>query len=248
MHRQPHAGHSVTRLTLFLVAAAVLVTAAVAAAPAVAAPTATELALEPQRPTVTWNATAVLNGVLQTDTAVPLPVDGQQVLVQYREPRSSLWITADTITNTPAEYGTGAYTYSWRIVQSYYWRMVFEGTADYAADTSQIVYVKVRPVLGKPACPASIKVRKRFTVSGSLKPQFDAGSRTVKVRAQRYSSGRWRTFGTYAATNADSGAASAYSARISISRTGKYRFYASSAGSSTFASARSAFSRSLRVK
>ena len=91
------------------------------------------------------------------------------------------------------------------------------------------MYVKVKPVLGKPACPSSIKAGKKFTVSGSLKPRYPAGSKNVKVKAQRYASGKWKAYKTYTATTADSGSYSKYSVRLSISKKGKYRFYATTA-------------------
>ena len=170
--------------------------------------------------------------------------------MQYSTSPSGPWTTtADSpITNSAAPYASGEYTYSWTATHKYYWRMVFEGTAEWGPRTSGVVYVKVVPVIGRPSRPSSIKHGKKFTVSGSLKPHYRSGSKNVKVRAQRYSSGKWRTYRTYTATTRDSGSYSKYSVRLSISRTGKYRFYATTAKTTTLAAGKSAYSRSMRVK
>jgi hypothetical protein len=246
---QRHPASSAPRLLLLFVVA-LLAVAAVAAVPAAAAgPAQTTLTVEPQAPIVNWDATAILNGTLQTATEPPLPVDGQLVYVEYSTSPSGPWTRVlPPITNDSAAYGTGAYTYSFEGSRNYYWRMVFLGTAAYAPVTSQYVQVKVRPLLGKPTGPASVKAKKKFTVSGSLKPKAAAGSKTVKVKAQRYASGKWRTYKTWLAKNANSGSYSKYSVRISISKKGKYRFYATTANTSSFAAAWSAYSRSLRVR
>jgi hypothetical protein len=233
---------------LLLVAAALVVAAVVAAAPAAAAPTPTSLTVTPQSPSVTWGATAVLNGVLQTTVDPIQPVDRQQVRVEYSATSGAPWLLAATVTNTAAPYSSGTYTYSWTAERNYYWRFVYEGTAEWGPQTSSFVLVKVKAAVGKPACPKSIKAGKKFTVSGSLKPRFSKGSRTVTVRAQRYTSGKWKPYKTYRATNADSGAYSKYSVRIKITKKGKYRFYATTATTTSFAAARSVYSRTLRVK
>jgi hypothetical protein len=110
------------------------------------------------------------------------------------------------------------------------------------------VYVTVVPVIGKPSCPSSIKHGKKFTVSGSLKPRYPSGSKNVSIKAQRYSSGHWKAHKTYAAVTTNSGSYSKYSLRFSISKTGKYRFYATTANTTTLAAGKSAYSRNMRVK
>ena len=235
------------RLLLLLVVALTAV-AAVAAAPAAAAPTTTVLTVTPQSPSVTWGAKAVLNGVLQTTVDPIQPVDQQQVRVEYSATSGGPWTLAGTVTNTAAPYSSGAYTYSWTATSTSYWRFDFLGTAEWAPYPSNVVLVKVRAAVGKPACPKSVKAGKKFTVSGSLKPRFPKGARTVTVKAQRYANGKWKPYKSYRATNADSGAYSKYSVRIKITRKGKYRFYGMTAATSTLAAGRSAYSRTLRVK
>jgi hypothetical protein len=240
--------HATRGRIVLLLLVVVLVGAAVAATPAGAAPTPTTLTVTAQSATVTWGARAVLNGVLQTTADPPLPVDQQQVLVQYAAQSIGPWTTAATVTNTAALYSSGAYTYSWTAGRNLYWRMNFLGTAQWASTPGAVLYVKVKPAIGKPACPSSVKHGKKVTVSGSLKPRYPAGAKNVKVKAQRYASGKWKAYKTYTATTADSGSYSKYSVRLSISKTGKYRFYATTADTTTLAAGKSAYSRSMKVK
>jgi hypothetical protein len=240
-------GDAILRRCLPLVVVAVLVAAAVATAPAAAA-TSTTLTVTAQSSSVNWGATAVLNGILQTTEAPARPVDQQQVRVQYAGTSIGPWTTAATVTNTAAPYSSGEYTYSWPAARNYYWRMDFAGTAEWAPAPGAVVYVKVMPVLGKPSCPSSVMHGKKFTVSGSLQPKYPSGSKNVTVNAQRYSGGKWKAYKAYTATTANSGSYSKYSVKLSISKKGKYRFYATTADTSALAAGKSAYSRSMKVK
>ena len=233
---------------LLVVTAALVLAAAVAAAPAAAAPTPTVLIVTPQSPSVTWGAKAVLSGVLQTTVDPIQPVDQQQVRVEYSATSGDPWLPAGTVTNTAAPYTSGAYIYSWTAERNYYWRFVYDGTAEWAPQTSVFVLVKVKAAVGKPACPRSVKAGKKFTVSGSLKPRFPKGAKTVTVKAQRYTNGKWRPYKSYRATNAVSGEYTKYLVRLKITKKGKYRFYGTTVATSTLAAGKSAYSRTLKVK
>jgi hypothetical protein len=240
-----HRGRTGTALLLLLAA---LVVALALSAPALAK-VSTTLTVTAQSTSVNWSSTAILNGILQTTSASPLPVDGEQVLVQYATSADAvLWTTAATVTNAAAPYSSGQYTYSWKAARNYYWRMRYEGSSQYEGITGNVVYVKVKPVIGKPSCPSKIKAKKKFTVSGSLKPRYAPGSKTVKVNIQISSNHKWKAYKTYKATNANSGSYSKYSVKISISKKGKYRFYGTTANTSTLAAGKSAYSRTLTVK
>lgn len=240
-----HRGRSGKALLLLL---AVLVVGLVLSAAAFAAPKSTTLTVTAQSTSVNWSSTAILNGILQTTDNPPLPVDQQQVLVQYATSADALvWTTAATVTNSAAPYSSGEYTYSWKAARNYYWRMKYDGGAQWGPATGNVVYVKVKPVIGKPSCPSSIKHGKKFTVSGSLKPKYAAGSKTVTVKVQIYSNKKWKAYKSFKATNANSGTYSKYSVKISISKKGKYRFYGTTADTSTLAAGKSAYSRTLKV-
>jgi hypothetical protein len=237
-----------------LLAVALVVVAAVAAAPAAAAsasaaaPTPTILTVTAQSTSVNWGAQAVVNGVLQTTVEPIQPVDQQQVRVEFSPSSIGPWTLAQTVTNSAAPYTSGAYTYNWTANRNYYWRMNFAGTAEWAPYVGNVVLVKVKAVVGKPSCPSSVKAGRQFTVSGSLKPKFPAGSKTVTVKAQRYVSGKWSAYKNYRAANANSGSFSKYSVKIKITKKGKYRFYGVTADTNTLAAGKSAYSRTMRVK
>ena len=104
------------------------------------------------------------------------------------------------------------------------------------------------PDLGAPVCPKRAKHGAAFAVSGSLAPRFPAGSKTVTVTAFRFVKGAWRPLRSYAAVNADAGAASRYSVRVTLKTPGRYRFRASTAATAEWLAATSAWSRTLSVK
>jgi hypothetical protein len=245
MHRR------IVLLAIALVAVAAATAASAAAASAAspaAAPTPTILTVSAQSTSVNWGAQAVVNGVLQTTVEPVQPVDQQQVRVEFSPSSIGPWTLAATVTNEDEPYTSGAYTHNWTANRTYYWRMNFPGTAEWAPYVGNVVLVKVKAVVGKPSCPSSVKAGKQVTVSGSLKPKFPAGSKTVTVKAQRYVSGKWNAYKSYKATNANSGSFSKYSVKIKITKKGKYRFYGVTADTTTLAAGKSAYSRTIKVK
>jgi hypothetical protein len=231
-----------------LVAFVLVLLVLVAAAPVAAAPAGTAFRVTPQSAEVVWGTTLILNGVLQVDVAPPLPLDRQVVQVQRSSGPGGPWAAAGTITNEAGPYSSGAYAYSELATATWYWRMRFAGTGQWAAAVSNVVKVAVSPVLGKPACPKRAVVGSKVRVHGSLKPNFKAGSKSVEVKVQRYSGGRWKAYMTRAARTSDSGSYSEYSVKIAFSARGKYRFRAVKPADGAFAEGKSAFSRSLRVQ
>ena len=93
------------------------------------------------------------------------------------------------VTSPAGPYATGVGEYSIAVMpmQTTYYRFQWEGDANYqAADPSDVVPVQVKPSLGKPSCPSSVKKSgHKFTVSGSVKPGA-AVSPAVKIKAYRY--------------------------------------------------------------
>ena len=85
--------------------------------------------------------------------------------------------------------------------------------------------MQVKPSLGKPSYPSSVKSGHKFTVSGSVKPGAPTGP-AVKVRAYRKnSSGAYASYKTYSTTISGT----TYKASIKINKTGKYKFKATTA-------------------
>jgi len=107
-------------------------------------------------------------------------------------------------------------------------RYVAAPLSPYGGSTSRVVRVSTRPYLSRPVPPRSVKARRAFTVSGTLKPQATAGTKTVKVKIYRYRRGHWRLVKSVWATNVNSGDFSKYRLRMRLARRAKYRFRATS--------------------
>ena len=78
-----------------------------------------------------------------------------------------------------------------------------------------------KPVLGTPTNPKSVKKSRSFTVSGSVKPGSPGGP-SVKLKAYRLKAGKWVAYKYYSAKVTGT----KYSAKVKITRTGKFRFMA----------------------
>jgi gamma-glutamylcyclotransferase (GGCT)/AIG2-like uncharacterized protein YtfP len=84
----------------------------------------------------------------------------------------------------------------------------------------------VRPLLGVPKVPSSVRSRRSFTVYGTLRPHFSAGERTVKVKVYRYKNRHWVFVKQVSTTNTDSGSNTRYAVKVKLTTRGKYRFRA----------------------
>ncbi len=234
---------------LLLLALAVLVAAALASpAAAVADPVPTKLTVTAQKKPVYWGSKGILNGILQTAEAAPRPLDQQQIVVQYAVDPDGPWQTAGTVTNSAAPYSSGEYTYLWKASRTYWWKMVFAGSDEWGASESKPVKVGVMPVVGKPKCPKNVRRGWHFTVSGSLKPCFAGGSKTIKVVAERKVGGKWKKHKTYQAVNLRKGTEGRYRVKIKIKQPGRYRFYARSAKTVKYVASTSARGATMRIR
>ena len=129
-------------------------------------------------------------------------------------------------------------------MQTMYYRFQWAGDAQYGASDSDVITVQVKPSLGKPSCPSSIRKSKKFTVKGTVKPGQGI-SPAVKIKAYRKSSsGAYKAYRTY--TTKVSG--TQYKATIKISKLGKYKFKALTGSNAQFAANTSGFSRVLTVR
>jgi hypothetical protein len=93
-----------------------------------------------------------------------------------------------------------------------------------------------------------VKARRAFAVSGTLNPQFPAGQKTVTIKVYRYKNRHWILIKQVSATNANAGGATKYGVAVALTTRGKYRFRASTAPSTTWASDATGLSTVLTVK
>lgn len=231
---------------LFLLVA--VVAAGVAALPASAAPHATKLTATANSTLLKYGGGTVISAVLM-DTTGGVAVGGQWVRVEQATSASGPWTLLYIVTTSSGDYATGTYSGPVMPVQNTWYRFVFEGTADFTASTSNVLAIRVKPVLGKPSCPAKVKHGKKFTVKGTLKPHFMAGVKTVKIRVFKLNSHKkWVVYKNYKATNRDYKSFTKYVLRLKIAKKGQYRFRARTVATASFAAAVSGYSRTLRVK
>jgi hypothetical protein len=240
----------VHRLEVLLLLAALTLAAGMLAVPglASAAPSTTTLTAGALNSTITWGGYTIVTGTLM-DTTSHTALGGQKVDVQWSLTGAPLsWTTLATVTTDTNQFYTGQYAAVVFPTQLTYYRFNFLGTSGYAASSSNVLLISVKPALDVPKVPSSAKVNKKFTVSGTLKPQFPAGQQTVTLAASRYNGHSWVSYKSYMATNANSGAYTKYSASIKISKTGQYRFKASTAATSQYSAAKTDNSATVQIK
>ena len=151
------------------------------------------------------------------------------------------WSLIQTVTNDGTN---GDYSLAVLPLQTTYYRFVFEGTAAFVASTSDVLTVKVKPVLSTPTCPTSVKKNKSFTVKGTVQPGAPGGP-SVKIQTYRKHDGKWSKYKSAYSTPRSG---TKYSAKLKINATGKFKFKASTADSATFAAVLSGYSKVLTVK
>jgi len=241
------AGRGVRLGILFLLAA--VVAAGVAAVPASAAPTPTTLTAKAQASTIVYGKKTVITGTLATAEDPPLPVGGQWVDVYYGLSASGPWNLLAQVTTDAAQYATGQYAAAVVPTQHTWYYFGFAGTGAYAAIPSNIIDIQVRPALGKPNTPRTVRHGTKFTVWGTLKPHFTAGARTVKVKVYRMNSHRkWVWYKTVAAKNYDYRTFTKYKVSLKLTRSGTYRFRAITLATASWAAGKSVSSRWLTVR
>lgn len=239
--------------TLVVMAAVVLVAVAVLAVPAAATPppNTTEFTSAYANSAVLKYGGGTLISAVLTDTTEGMALGGLFVDVeQSTASASGPWESLYILTTGTGPYDTGTYSGPVVPVQNTWYHFVFEGTSAYAASNSDArpIEVKVKPLLGRPSCPAKIKHGKKFTVKGTLNPLFSAGAKTVKIKAYKLKKHKWVMLRTYVATNGQYKGYTPYSIRIKLGKKGKYRFNARTAKSVEWAAVKTGYSRTLTVK
>ncbi|MBE0528957.1 MAG: hypothetical protein IH629_07130, partial [Thermoleophilia bacterium] len=184
---------------------------------------------------VTYGRSTVLRGELYdaSDPENPVGLGDRLVAVRYAaSPTAPSW-EWETLGIYPTSSEDGALgQFSVPIspnAPTFYW-LQYEKVplSQYGGILSKALKVSVRPALGRPVTPKSVKARRYFTVYGSLKPHFTKGQKTVKIKVYRYKNRRYRYVKALWATNVDSGSITKYRLRTRLTTKGKYRFRATS--------------------
>ncbi|MBI5230840.1 MAG: hypothetical protein HY876_01620 [Coriobacteriales bacterium] len=184
----------------------------------------TELALGASNTTPNYAASFTLTGNLTT-SSVPL---GSKVVTLQSSTDDTNWTDVATLGSLN---GTYVYPVSGGLTSARYYRLVYEGETDaYLPSISPSVLVKPMASVGTPSASKSGTLSRNvsYTWSGILKPQYPAGSQTVRLRvAKQRSNGSWPAYGSgQICTNANSGSSTRFSRKLSFSSAGKWRVQA----------------------
>ena len=204
---------------------------------------------------VTHGSSAFLQGELSAENELGTPVGlgGRTVVVEHTSTPNnpSSWRTLATYTTSTETATLGQLVPSLKITPtaptSYRLRYAKESQSQYGPAASDVKSVRVRPLLGRPVVPTSVRAGRWFILYGSLKPDFTAGEKTVKVKAYRYKNRRWVYVKTLTATNVDNGAFTKYRLRTRFTIRGTYRFRATTTAAG-WAAATSSDSKRLVVR
>jgi hypothetical protein len=113
---------------------------------------------------------------------------------------------------------------------------------------SAILPVKAIATVGIPKAPTAVAAGKTFTVSGTLKPRFPSGQKTVKVNIYRYTSSKWVYLKTLSAVNSNYSSYSKYTLKTKLTTKGTYRFRAKTLSTTKWAAATTSPSKTMKVR
>ena len=212
----------------------------------------TRLSLSVAQAVVNFGSSTLLTGVLY-DSGDPLREVGmgdRLVAVQTASSATGPWTHLEALTTSSVAGFTGTCTLTVTPTVSTYYRLRFVAGAGigYGSSLSLVVRVGVRPVLGTPRVPASVRAGQSFTVSGTLTPKFTAGQKTVQIKVYRNTSRRVVFIKQVSATNTDSGGTTRYGVKVKLLARGQYRFRAYIAPSVTWTGNTTRLSTVLTVR
>ncbi len=212
----------------------------------------TKLSIGVGQTIVDYGSSTLLTGVLY-DSHDPLHDVGmgdRLVTLQSAPSAMGPWVDLKALTTSSAAGSVGKCTLTVKPTSSTYYRLRFVAGAGsgYGGSLSFMVRVGVRPVLGTPKVPSSVRAGRSFTISGTLNPRFTAGQKTVVINVHRLKNGHWVFVKRVSATNANSGDGTRYSVSVKFTTKGKYRFRAYAAPTTAWASDTTGLSAVLTVK
>jgi subtilisin family serine protease len=178
--------------------------------------------------TCAWGGSATISGVLTSDSGAPLAYS--PVTVEMKPAGSTVWkVAANGKTKE-----SGAYSVKVKPKKRTAYRVTFGGTSGLFSGTiSPTKTITPKAALSKPSGPSKIKKGRSFTASGTLKPYYKAGSKTVKIKVYRRvkSKGKYvyKHYKTYSVKNKKYGSSKSttkYSKKIRLPYRGKWKLIA----------------------
>lgn len=180
--------------------------------------------------TPAWGRTTAIKGTLRA--AGGSPFVGAAVSLERSIDATAWTRVGGTLTGM-----TGAWTISYRPTRACRLRVRFSAPAPFICAVAGEKAVAPHAGLRAPDKPTAARRGVPFEVSGRLLPRHAAGSQTVVLRFQRHTrSGSWIEVLTIATTNRDSGTATRYGARVTLTA-GSWRVRAETAADQLHAAA-----------
>jgi hypothetical protein len=184
---------------------------------------------------LTYGGSSSISATLRGDDGSVLATPTAVAIEQSTD--SASWVAFANTTSTVA----GSIAYPVKPSRTTYYRLTFTGGAPV------VLRADVKPVLYTPHSPSRHN-HHSFTVYGYLKPRHTAHKVNVTIKAYlRNSHGQYVLKKTFKMTNYNYSSYTKYSGSVALPYNGKWRLYASYAGTTTFASAQSTY-RILTVK
>ena len=204
------------------------------------------------RAVVNYGGSTVLRGELSyvpAGTTTSAGLGGRLVTVEQARSSMGPWESLGTFTTSGLAADLGRFSVKVSPTRPTYYRLQYakESQSEYGSALSLFTKVGVRPLLGRPVAPKSVRKSRPFTVSGSLKPHFAAGEKTVSVKVYRYKNRHWVSVKTLSAVNVDSGGFTRYRLRTRLTARGTYRFRATTTAAG-WAATTTSYSRSLVIR
>jgi len=170
----------------------------------------------------TYGQSTPVTGVL---TLEDVPLAGQRVDLWMYDSASHKYVKTPSGATTAAD-GTFSITVKPYSATYYRVRSAANTTARDSALSSGFVKITPKPWVGNPVAPSKMTRSKYYTVYGYLKPRHTAGSYPVRIYLYRYVSGSWKPYGYVKAKAANYSSYTKYSAKIRLTRSGKWRLRA----------------------
>ena len=212
----------------------------------------TRLSISVAKTVVTYGSSTMLTGALynSADPLHEVSMGAQPVTVQTSSSTAGPWVDLKTLTTSSLAGSVGTYSLTVTPTGATYYRLYFVAASDsgYGSVLSYFVRVSVRPVLGAPKVPLSVRAGRSFTVHGTLRPHWPAGQKTVAIKVYRHKNRRWVLTRQVPATNADSGGNTSYGVKVRLTAKGRYRFQAYTPSTMTWVGVTTQFSTVLTVR
>lgn len=161
--------------------------------------------------TLNYGATMNVAGYVTSLGGVPLP--GRKV-----------YLVRGSSTLRSASAGSSGYFNLWDRPSSKadYMAKVLSAS-DLVGAVSHKVTVWPKPLVSKPSIKTTVRKKKSYTVTGTLKPRHPSGTKAVKLQAFRYESGTWKLKKYTWATVKNYSTYSKYTGKMSFPTAGRWR-------------------------